>query len=130
VLPDSQNSRNPENSGRRRTGFTLVELLVVIAIISMLIALLLPAVQAARESARNVQCKNNMRQVYLAALSYSTSHGDKVPGYGKYTQVTHNGSIPTPAQLRNGTQLHCAPGHSWVVTLLPYLEQSNIADRV
>ena len=111
------------------SGFTLVELLVVIAIISMLIALLMPAVQSARESARNVQCKNNMRQTYLASLNYSTSKGDTVPGYGRYTQVTSNGSIPSAAQLRNPNNLHCLPGHSWVVTLLPYFEQNNIADR-
>ena len=112
-----------------RRAFTLVELLVVIAIISMLIALLLPAVQAARGSARNVQCKNNMRQIYLASLSYGTSHGDLVPGYGKFTQVNRDGSRPTAAQLRNSSNLHCAPGHSWVVTLLPHIDQTNIADR-
>jgi prepilin-type N-terminal cleavage/methylation domain-containing protein/prepilin-type processing-associated H-X9-DG protein len=65
---------------RRSRGFTLVELLVVIAIIGVLIALLLPAVQAAREAARRIQCANHMKQSALAAMTYETGYGAFPPG--------------------------------------------------
>ncbi len=63
-------SQSSPVAGRRPRGFTLIELLVVIAIIAVLIALLLPAVQAAREAARRSQCRNNLKQIALAAHNY------------------------------------------------------------
>ncbi len=99
-----------------RRGFTLVELLVVIAIIGVLIAMLLPAVQAAREAARRVQCLNNLSQLALAVQSYESAHESLPPGV-----INPMGPIESTAQ-----------GHhiSWLAHLLPQLEQQNAYDRL
>ena len=101
-----------------RRGFTLVELLVVIAIIGILVALLLPAVQAAREAARRMSCGNNLKQLALACHNYSDTYK----------------SLPWNNDLGNST----APGNpqnrwnqlSWIVTVLPYIEQSPLQDKI
>ena len=102
-------------SGRRPLhGFTLVELLVVIAIIGILIALLLPAVQAARESARQIQCANNLKQIGLALANYENTNMAFPPG-----------GDPSPF---NGT--YRMYGCSWMVWMLPYIEQENIYEPI
>lgn len=105
----------PRGTNMKRQGFTLVELLVVIAIIGVLIALLLPAIQAARESARNAQCKNNLRQIALGMLNFESAHkefpsgghgfrwmGDPDKGVGRYQ-----------------------PG-GWIYQVAGFLEQANV----
>jgi prepilin-type N-terminal cleavage/methylation domain-containing protein/prepilin-type processing-associated H-X9-DG protein len=94
---------------RRQSGFTLVELLVVIAIIGILIALLLPAVQSAREMARRMQCSNNLKQLDLALHSYNQSQG-----------CLPYGIIFDAAKTPNYT--------TWMVRVMPCLDLSNFAD--
>jgi prepilin-type N-terminal cleavage/methylation domain-containing protein len=102
-------------------GFTLVELLVVIAIIGILIALLLPAVQAAREAARRIQCGNNLKQLGLAFQNYHDAQGSYPAGYISLPSV-HGGPDP---QTRDA-----GPGWAWGALLLPYLEQEALADSI
>ncbi|MCH2114643.1 MAG: DUF1559 domain-containing protein [Pirellulales bacterium] len=99
----------------RKYAFTLVELLVVIAIIGTLVALLLPAVQAAREAARNNTCKNNLTQFVKALASRESSVGD-LPGY--INKIGINGA-PAAQQQRA----------SWVVMTFPYMEANALWDR-
>jgi prepilin-type N-terminal cleavage/methylation domain-containing protein/prepilin-type processing-associated H-X9-DG protein len=93
-------------------GFTLVELLVVIAIIGVLVALLLPAVQAAREAARRTQCVNNLKQIGVACLNYHDSF--KVLPSGYISSVPYSDAVPTK------------PGWGWAALILPMMEESGI----
>lgn len=112
---------------RRASGFTLIELLVVIAIIGMLVALLLPAVQHAREAGRRVACQNNLRQIGTALHLHEDARRVFPPAY-----VTANTSVDGSAygisygdEYRNGP-----PGWAWGMLLLPYLEQSDLYERI
>jgi prepilin-type N-terminal cleavage/methylation domain-containing protein len=103
----------------RRIAFTLVELLVVITIIGILIALLLPAVQAAREAARRMQCSNNAKQVALAMHLYHASAGRFPPGYGFFPKTQ-------PYQHTTGG----GGEWPWCPRLFPFIEQSALADAM
>jgi len=94
-------------------GFTLVELLVVIAIIGILIALLLPAVQAAREAARRMQCSNNLKQCGVAMHTYHNTYNCFPPGF---MAVDHLGRVKG--------------GWAWGVFLMPFIEQSPLQDKL
>ena len=102
-------------------GFTLVELLVVIAIIGILIALLLPAVQAAREAARRTQCNNNMKQIGLALHNYHDTYKTFPPNviWG----------VPNKPEYQLGT-LPAPYHHTWCTAILPFMEQQALYDTV
>jgi prepilin-type N-terminal cleavage/methylation domain-containing protein/prepilin-type processing-associated H-X9-DG protein len=99
----------------RQSGFTLIELLIVITVIGVLIALLLPAVQAARDSARRFQCSNNLKQVGLALLNYHAHRKALPPGY--VSDVSSTG-------------VETGPGWGWMAHLLPHLEQTALANSI
>ncbi|MEZ6033861.1 MAG: DUF1559 domain-containing protein [Planctomycetaceae bacterium] len=97
----------------RRNGFTLIELLVVIAIIAILVSLLLPAVQQAREAARRTQCKNNLKQIGLALHNYESSFA-RLP-MGMFSDL--DGGCDDD-------------GLGWGYMILPYIEQANLYQRI
>lgn len=108
---DCSKNRPAIGSPPRRRAFTLVELLVVIAIIGVLVALLLPAVQAAREAARRSQCANNLKQIALGCLNYESTH-KRLPRGSNFKAVQN----PRPG--------------TWVRDVLPYIEAGNVSDLI
>lgn len=105
MMKNRTNKTKPRTIDRSSSAFTLVELLVVIAIIGILVALLLPAVQAAREAARRTDCKNRLRQLGLACINHHDT----------------NGALPSSA---NDVQL------SWIAQILPFVEEQNLQDSI
>src|SRR3954467_6091271 len=94
---------------RRWLAFTLVELLVVIAIIGILVALLLPAIQSAREAARRTKCTNNLKNIALACLNYESTKKTLPPASNTALKESQSGL-------------------SWAVLILPFIEESTVGD--
>jgi prepilin-type processing-associated H-X9-DG protein len=117
LIPGSKTMIRPQ----RFRGFTLIKLLVVISVIGVLVALLLPAVQSARETSRRAQCTNNLKQIALAAISYHEAVGALPQGMS--FQVDAN----NPGQNQLGQVVN---SHSIHVALLPYLEQQPLFNAV
>jgi prepilin-type N-terminal cleavage/methylation domain-containing protein/prepilin-type processing-associated H-X9-DG protein len=112
---------------RARDGFTLIELLVVIAIIAILIGLLLPAVQKVREAAARTQCKNNFKQMGLAAHNYHDAFG-RLPsgheiGLTWYSKIPRD---PPPSGVQRNGYPVAGPFFSWMTQILPFIEQEII----
>ncbi len=106
----------PTRTRLTRWGFTLIELMVVIAILALMIAFLLPAVEAARESSRSAACRNNLKQIGLAIANYESTYKYLPKGAeGRYDRVL------SPTTMF---------GLSWWVQILPFVEEDNIADRL
>lgn len=119
MLKICMNNENKSHSRTKRSGFTLIELLVVISIIATLMSLILPAIQNAREAARRTQCLNNIRNVTVACMSFaSSSPNGHLPALGYYPAAAGGTLFPTFYE-----------GRSWVVDILPFMDQQGTYDR-
>ena len=111
---------------KRRRGFTLIELLAVVAIVAVLAALLLPAVQAAREAARRMQCRNNLKQVALAAHNYHDIHNR----FPMLLSVVYQSGFPCGPDKGIPGPYFDFNMHTWGSALLPFLEATTVYNRI
>ncbi|MCA8988679.1 MAG: DUF1559 domain-containing protein, partial [Planctomycetaceae bacterium] len=109
------------STSNRRRGFTLIELLVVISIIATLAALILPGIQGARASARNLQCLNNIRNIGTAVMNFSSQNGGRLPKLAGETTYTDDVGTDRPV----GTY-----DYGWPVSLLPMLDNAALYQKL
>jgi prepilin-type N-terminal cleavage/methylation domain-containing protein len=115
---------------RQRDGFTLVELLVVIAIIGILVALLLPAIQAAREAGRRISCGNNVKQLVLGMHNYHDSYNMLPIHYGTFDNPFRTNPPIANVAFQGPQYNNTNTGKSWMVSVLPFVEQKQLYDKI